>query len=382
MVPRGAHAQAGQPANASGADMASRSPRATSFLKQGINLSHWLWLPQQQEAAKRWNFVTRDELRMLAQRGLTHVRLPLDPAILWDQTSMSLHAGAWGEAVHAAQLCLDSGLGVIIDLHPLGGRSQWIMPDKESGATPHLDALWKQLGPLCKVWDPAQVALEIMNEPHDIAKPEQWHAAQRRVHAIIRESCPDHTIIATGDQWGGIDGLLALDPLTDPNVVYSFHFYEPMTFTHQGATWGWDGWKDLKNVPYPITIDEAKQYSKSIENQRSGGAVVGEASNGEEARRHNGWNIARMRERIAKASAWAQRHDQDNQPLSLYCGEFGVHKPFSPADSRAHWLRDITSVLGELRIGWAMWDYVGGFALTREGSREVDQAICNSIGLK
>jgi hypothetical protein len=66
----------------------------------------------------------------------------------------------------------------------------------------------------------------------------------------------------------------------------------------------------------------------------------------------------------------------------LYCGEFGVYRAFAPAPSRANWIRDVRLVLEERGIGWAMWDYLGGFALTKEGTRETDPAIAQALGMR
>jgi endoglucanase len=252
----------------------------------------------------------------------------------------------------------------------------------KDGATPHLEGLWRELAPLCKVWSHDEIVLEIMNEPHEIEKPEFWHAAQRRVHKIIREACPQHTILATGDQWGGVDGLLALPALDDANVVYSFHFYDPMTFTHQGATWGWEGWKDLKDVEYPLACGRARELAKRFAGSQGAKGLIGEHCNGEEAVKHGGWNSQRIAARIDRAVAWAKTNARSGVPLPLYCGEFGVYRAFAPAPSRANWIRDVRLVLEERGIGWAMWDYVGGFALAKDGTRETDPAIAQALGMR
>ncbi len=51
-----------------------------------------------------------------------------------------------------------------------------------------------------------------MNEPHLSARekvdPSWWPPIQEALAAAIRRGAPASTIIATGERWGGIDGLL------------------------------------------------------------------------------------------------------------------------------------------------------------------------------
>ncbi|MFO0856473.1 MAG: cellulase family glycosylhydrolase [Phycisphaerales bacterium] len=349
-----------------------------ALLAAGVNLSHWLWLPKEQNADDRWKFIKREELDALRAAGLSHVRLPLDPASLWDREAKALRPGAWGEAQYAIDLCLAANLAVVLDIHPRGGQSKWIMPDDATGATQHLEALWTALAPRCTQWDAEKVFLEIMNEPHEIKEPGAWAIAQQRVASIIRDHCPNHTIIATGDEWGGVGGLKKLDPLDDGNVVYSFHFYEPMTFTHQGATWGWEGWKNLRNVPYPCTTQQAKDVAKTIDDEKGRKGLIGEHSDKEEAKqKFDGWNRDHIAARIDEAAAWSRHNARKGEALPLYCGEFGAIKEFAPQESRLAWLKDVAAVCREKKIGWAMWDYCGGFAMSEEkdGKKALDAQV-------
>ena len=52
--------------------------------------------------------------------------------------------------------------------------------------------------------------------------------------------------------------LFFMEPLPDPKVIYNFHFYEPHLFTHQGATWGESYWHYLREVPYPLTVENVQ----------------------------------------------------------------------------------------------------------------------------
>jgi endoglucanase len=113
-------------------------------------------------------------------------------------------------------------------------------------------AFWKTFATHYAKTDPRQVYFEVLNEPH-ISDSFRWAVIQSRAVAAIRAVAPTHTIIATGNHWGGVEGLLELEPVRDSNVIYSFHDYDPMTFTHQGATWSTAYLKTLRGVPYPST---------------------------------------------------------------------------------------------------------------------------------
>src|SRR6476660_10535179 len=77
-----------------------------------------------------------------------------------------------------------------------------------------------------------------------VEDPYRWYGIQAKLIAAIRSGAPEHTIIASGHRWSGLYELLSLQAYSDPNIIYNFHFYEPFTFTHQGATWAGN------NLPY------------------------------------------------------------------------------------------------------------------------------------
>ena len=78
----------------------------------------------------------------------------------------------------------------------------------------------------------------------------------------IRKSAPAHTIIVTGPNWGGIDGLLKLEPLSDHNIIYSFHFYD-RDWTPNGLqrTMAYVARADRWNVPLWIGEFDVFDYS-------------------------------------------------------------------------------------------------------------------------
>jgi aryl-phospho-beta-D-glucosidase BglC (GH1 family) len=334
-----------------------------SRLGKGVNLSHWLWLTGPRQGPARLEFITDADLRSIRAAGLTHVRLPFEPGEVWDHERHEIKAGGLAELRTAVDRCLKADLSVIVDAHP--NESPWVTH------ADHFDEFvrfWAALAPRLSDEDPDRVFLELLNEPHDSAG--QWPTAQARLVAAVRAAAPRHTILATGEEWSNIPGLIPLKPLADPDIVYTFHFYEPHTFTHQGATWGWPPWEHIRGLPYPSTPDLVSPIAAGIEDKQARDAVLGYG--------RERWDAERIRAEIAKASAWAASNH-----VPVYCGEFGAYASFTPRDARLAWLHDTSSALGESKIGWCMWDYAGGFALFQgnPGGRAPDRDVALTLGL-
>jgi endoglucanase len=153
-------------------------------------------------------------------------------------------------------------------------------------------------------------------------------------------------------------------------VIYTFHDYEPFAFTHQGATWTTPEVASLRGVPYPSTpeniaplLPQEPTLAAQYWLQQYGLAR---------------WDAARVDRTLALAEQWSRLHH-----APVYCGEFGVYKPFAPPADRARWIQDMRSALEAHNIGWAMWDYQDSFgAVTKQnGTTTPDRAILTALGL-
>jgi aryl-phospho-beta-D-glucosidase BglC (GH1 family) len=262
---------------------------------------------------------------------------------------------------------LQDGLRVIVDVHPSDEFKRRLRTD--DAAVTRFCALWKALAAHYANTDPEQVFFEILNEP-EFENAQQWNAVQTRAIAAIREVAPHHTIIATALHWSGLTDLLTSEPVSDTNVIYTFHDYEPFPFTHQGATWTMSQVRPLRRVPYPSS-PEAIESNVSQEQKLIDQHWISTYG-------LNRWDAARIRSELSFAGKWAALHH-----VPVYCGEFGVYQPYADPAMRAAWLRDTRTALEEQDIGWAVWDYQGGFAVvTKEnGKAKPIPAIAEALGL-
>lgn len=340
-------------------------------LRRGINLSHWFSQSKGGDYSENHlrEHTTRRDLELIKSLGFDHVRFPVEPAPLFDEAHPSKLNSDYLRRLDAAlDMLLASGLSVVLDIHPADEFKVKLRTDDR-----HVEAFadfWRSLARHVSARDPERLFLEILNEPM-VEDPYRWMGIQARLAAGIREGAPRQTIIATAPRWSAVDQLLLIEPLADRNVIYNFHFYEPHTFTHQGATWGSDYWPFIKNVPYPSGPELIAPLLSSVERESARAALKQYAD--------ERWNAERIEHSVALAAEWAQRRG-----VPLTCNEFGVYRAFAPVDSRLRWIEDVRLALERHRIGWAMWDYAGDFgvALRKNGQAEPDPETAAALGLR
>jgi endoglucanase len=338
-------------------------------LRRGINLSHWFAQSRDYSEKHLREHTTRRDVELIRRLGFDHVRFTVEPAPLFDEARPSeLRREHLRRLDAALDMLLTGGLAVVVDLHPSDEFKLRLRADDRFVSA--LANFWRAFAAHLARRDPERVFLEILNEPV-VEDTYRWMGVQARLAAAVREGAPRHTIVATGARWSSVEQLLLMEPLADRNVVYAFHFYEPHTFTHQGATWGSDFWPYLKGLPYPSDPERVAPLLASVERESAREALK---DYGRER-----WDAARVEREIASAAAWARRHG-----VALTCNEFGVYRAYAPPGARLRWITDVRAALERHRIGWAMWDYAGGFgvAVRKDGRVEPDSETAAALGLR
>ena len=339
--------------------------RHAQHLRYGINLSEWF---AQVYDAKGYNkehleaWTTTQDVKLIRAMGFDHVRLSVNPQPMFKRGQADrIPADYLGYLDRAVQMILDQGLAVIIDIHPESDFKQKLVTD--DGFVEQVADYWRALARHYAATNPEFVSFEILNEPefHDRYR---WQGVQAKLAVAIREGAPQHTIIVAGAYWSSESELLFFDPLRDSNIIYNFHFYEPHTFTHQGATWSTNYVHYLKELPYPSTP----------ENVQAAAALIPDAVSRLQAIHYglDRWNAERVDGEIGQVAAWAKRW---NVPVT--CNEFGVYRKAARPEDRAAWISDVRTTLEKYGIGWTMWDYSGGFGVVtkQEGHAAVPDAV-------
>lgn len=337
-------------------------------LSRGVNVTQWFQVYGPADESHYRSYMSDDEIALIRRLGLTHVRLCISPQYLYDSSMPDQPiAPHLAELESAIQRFLSHDLAVVVDPHNtdqkrIEGNGSWAKG---------YPTFWGALAGKLRRLDPNRVFFEIVNEPVFDKQEADWYTMQEKAVAAIRKNAPEHTIIVTGPNWGGVDGLKKLPPLSDRNLVYSFHFYDPFTFTHQGATWSGPVPPHLKGVPFPSTPENVADVIARTDNA--------EAKKWIEDYGNKRWNRERLKGRLAEALTWGREHD-----VPLYCGEFGVFPKNAPPESRKNWFRDFASVLKESGVGYSVWGWDDGFGFGRKlvaGIPVIDLVPVEALGL-
>jgi len=319
--------------------------------KRGINLGGWLSQYAEYDHDHFRGFITEADIERIASWGLDHVRLPVDyPVIEEPDRPGVVRESGYRYIDNCLAWCTKYGLSVVLDIHEapgftfrndleeeLKGRNQLF--DSEAVQNRFV-ALWQQIVTRYRE-TPVPVIFELLNEV-TLPSNDKWNALVSRTVPAIREIAPHATIMIGGTFNNGIAGLANLIEFPgDPHIVYTFHSYDPLLFTHQNAYW----------AAAPRTWGETPTYPGELPRLRELVAVHPEFSRDVEGLVDRQIDRGYLEEVFQPAVEFARRTGR-----FLYCGEFGV-ADWVDAESRRNWLSDFMSLIREHGFGSALWTY-------------------------
>lgn len=315
----------------------------------GVNLGGWL--SQKESDAKEYmdTFITEEYIRTIAGLHFDHVRIPVDYQTIETEEGKPIEAG-YAYLDNALVWCRRHGLHVIIDLHKTHGYSFDPLDkgmDREAffhnpAEQERFFQLWERIARRYAK-DTDITAFELLNEIVSPNIAEDWNNIADRAAARIRAIAPTAWIIIGGVRYNNVTSVPLLHKPLDDRIVFNFHCYEPIMFTHQKAYW-------VDNMPSDVDVS----YPDTMENYAVLGRKLGisEALVGAAAMTKPGLKGKEMFEDLFRpATETAERYN-----VPLYCGEYGVIDR-APLPDTMRWLRDITDVFHEHGIGRALWNY-------------------------
>ena len=336
------------------------APSPVAVLTRGINITGWFRFPSSRDPAALATYLSDQALADLRKTGFDFVRLAVDPEVV---------DGAAQRAVLIAAIrrIQRQGLTVVVSPHPQNWQLETNPADRQ-----RLSAFWKTLAFALRPLDPARTVPEVLNEPVFPHDPAAWAALQRSLLAEIRQALPQATVVLTGQDWGSIGGLLALAPVDDPNVVYSFHFYDPAELTSLAAYWPGLDRAALAGLPFPVDDPSGCEATADAATDAATQGVMRYYCD-------FGWDTARIAATIDRAASWARLHQ-----VHLLAGEFGASAALNPA-ARQAWLKTVREALAERDISWALWGYddIMGLNVSRPPVRRptLDAMVLTALGM-
>ena len=284
---------------------------------RGVNVGGWF--SQCDYSKERLDhFIEEKDFDVMAGWGLDHVRIPMDYNVL-EEADGALSREGFDRISRAVGWCQARGLKVVLDLHKTAGYS--FDADEHEGGFFHSEAyqerfyrLWEGLAE--RFNDPDRIAFELLNEVTDPSVIGEWNRIAAECIRRIRRIAP-RSLILVGSYWNNSPlAVKDLDQPADDRVIYNFHCYDPLNFTHQGATW----------VPQ---LDISKRVS---------------------------FEEAEITPALFEELFESAIRTAEERGAALYCGEYGVIEEATPEDT-VKWYRTIHEVFERHEIARSAWSY-------------------------
>ncbi len=332
--------------------------------RKGVNLGGWISQFKEYDTVHFDTFITEKDIADIASLGFDHVRVPVDYNVLEDEDGNEKPSG-FLYLEHCRQWCEKHGLNMIIDLHECYGYSfdplkkdmdrKRFFFDKD--LQDRFFALWTKIATRFAAYQD-QVAFEPLNEVVLFEVKDAWNGILARFIKLIRPIAPRSYIIVGGVFYNSVMTVELLDVPVDDRIVYNFHCYEPIIFTHQGAYWQ-EGMPLDYRIGYPRPAEEYRAEHKRIYNDTDGAVFMDDVED---------MGIDFFGRIFAPAIRKAERDG-----VALYCGEYGVIDKADNA-SKILWLKDINHAFDRYGIGRALWNYrEKDFGLVDESFRSIRQ---------
>jgi endoglucanase len=282
---------------------------------RGANITNWLeayWMaPNWPQPAK----YQKADLQAMQDAGMSTLRLPFCFALITDTVApypvnFASPGIAWLDSIIAWADDLQMNL-IIVNQHG------WDITNANYAAKiPPMTAMWRQVVQHYAHLDPERYFFEVLNEPPVGVLPQYADAVNMACIDTIRRYDTQHTLVC-GPHTASIgSSYLTFSPYPDTNLIYTFHTYEPLYFTHQGFAWMTPNFP--AGTPFPLLGDDA----------------------------------------LVRSSIDAVVNWRDSHGLPVFMGEFGVGK-FADDASRCNWIALLGQLIDDNGLHALYWDWGG-----------------------
>ena len=287
-----------------------------------------------------------EDFQLISELGFDFVRLPLhytcwidyDAPLEITERKLAVvdQAGRWGEKY---------GIHVCAGFHRAPGYSvakDRVEPFDLWRDAEGLEAFklhWETFAKRYKGIPSSKLSFNMVNEPADVS-PEAHDRVMRITTRAIHAIDPDRLCLLDGLNYRNVP-MPSLGDLAQENVAQSCRAYIPSGITHFRAQW----------VDRKRNFPEAK-WPGGFASQLEGL-----------------WDRERLERHYGMWAAMAE-----NFHMGVHCGEGGCFNQ-TPYDVTLRWMEDLLDVLKQFNIGYALWNFKGGFGILdseRKGAQYVD----------
>lgn len=307
-------------------------------LDRGISIS-WLeqtWVKQPLDV----DGLKNADLELLKKLGFKSIRLPV--AFNYFEAEHTPSDRVFATIDKVIKQCHTYGFKLVIDYH-YGGLSD----TNYLTETPKIIDLWVKLAKRYRHISPDELFFELYNEPAKI-NPKVWKDAAYNIATAIRKVDKQRTLVIGASNYNSIYELSRFVRLADENIIYTFHFYEPFFFTHQGAGWVGDQ-VATTGVSFPYNAENFPALNPKAK---------GTAGESNYSLYRTDGNEQSLNDKLQIVKSWANKYD-----VPIICGEYGVYNKYADPDSRCRYMKAMRAILQKLGIPGMIWDYNGSFSL-------------------
>ena len=276
------------------------------------------------------------DFKRIADAGFNTIRLP----VRWstrasDTAPYSIDPAFMAQVKTVVDDARKVGLNVILNSH----HFEEIHKDPSGANIAKLAGMWTQIATAFADQPESNLWFEIENEPHDKFNDSNLLKVLNPALAEIRKSNPTRPVIIGGEFWSGVNSLKTLQLPDDPNIVPTFHYYDPFNFTHQGATW----------------VDPSPP--------------LGRKYGGPEDKKLLQNDLQKVRDYVARTGK------------TPFMGEFGAYSTV-PIEDRVNYQKTIRVAFDQIGIGMCAWAYTNTFPLWDQEKKAWVPGMRDAMGLK
>lgn len=220
-----------------------------ALLGRGINLGN-SW-DSDGDDDNGWGYPIRDsDFATIKAAGFNSVRIPVRWQNGSDYTSHTVDPKRLNGVLEDIRFAIANGLTVVVNFHHYyqlncsgGGYSEHgctYDAAKYEAEKTHFLGMWAQVATAMGEFLDNQVVLEILNEPV-IPNAERVDQLMNEAYNVIRTYAPGKTIMFESYHAAKFGDLGMLHLPKDGNIIFSGHYYEPYSYSHQGLGYDCNG---------------------------------------------------------------------------------------------------------------------------------------------